>query len=249
MSALRRGLGALSRRLEKPELLAAFDRHALQAQREEVAMGAALAATLRGASTYVDVGTNRGQVLATAARVAPSARLIAFEPIPALAAELGRAFPGIDVRRLALGAEPGRAEFCHFRKLDGWSGLRRSPAISDEQGAPEMIEVDVSTLDRELGAIEPAAIKIDVEGAELAVLQGGRGVLARARPLVLFEHVADAAALYGARSEEVWDELSDLGYELLALTGGAPLDRQGFAAAAGRAGVVNWLARPAAQSS
>ncbi len=244
MSALRRGLGALSRRLEKPELLAAFDAHSRQAQREEVAMGAALAASLRGDATYVDVGTNRGQVLAQAARVAPDARLIAFEPIPALAAQLGASFPGIDVRRLALGAEPGRAEFCHFRKLDGWSGLRRSPAISDEQGAPKMIEVDVSTLDGELGAVEPAVIKIDVEGAELAVLQGGRETLARARPLVLFEHVADAAALYGASSDEIFHELSRFGYALLPLTGGAPLSREAFAAGAAGGDAVNWLARP-----
>ncbi|HXB15559.1 MAG TPA: FkbM family methyltransferase [Solirubrobacteraceae bacterium] len=244
MSALRRGLGALSRRLEKPELLAAFDAHARQAQREEVAMGAALAAALRGDATYVDVGTNRGQVLAQASRVAPEARLIAFEPIPALAAQLGTSFPGVDVRRLALGAEPGRAQFCHFRKLDGWSGLRRSPAITDEQGAPEMIEVDVSTLDGELGGVEPAVIKIDVEGAELAVLQGGRGTLARARPLVLFEHVAEAAALYGASSDEIFQELSKLGYELLPLTGGAPLSRETFAAGASGGSAVNWLARP-----
>ena len=236
----------LSRRLGKPELLAAFDPHALQSQREEVAMRAALAATLGGAATYIDVGTNRGQVLAEAARVAPAARLIAFEPIPALAAELATSFPGIDVRRLALGAEPGRAEFCHFRKLDGWSGLRRSPAITDEQGAPELIEVSVSTLDLELAAVEPTAIKIDVEGAELGVLRGGRETLARSRPLVVFEHVPEAAALYGAGSVEIWDELSGLGYELLALTGGAPLDRQGFAAAAGGGSVVNWLARPPA---
>jgi FkbM family methyltransferase len=245
MSVLHRGLGALSRRLGRPELLAAFDRHARQAQQEEVAMRAVLASSLRGEATYVDAGTNRGQVLAEAALVAPRARLIAFEPIPALAAGLRTEFPRVDCRELALGAEPGRAEFTHFRKLDGWSGLRRSPEISDEQGAPETIEVTVSTLDRELAGVQPALVKIDVEGAELAVLQGAAETLARARPLVVFEHVQAAAALYGASSGEVWDLLSGLGYELLSLTGSGPLTREAFASAS--AGTqVNWLARPAA---
>lgn len=248
MSLLHRGLGALSRRLQRPELLAAFDPHALQTQREEVAMRAVLAASLGAQDTYVDAGANRGQVLRQAAEVAPAARLIAFEPIPALAAELRAAFPGLDCRQLALGAEQGRAEFCHFRKLDGWSGLRRSPAISDAQGAPEMIEVTVSTLDAELAAVDPAVVKIDVEGAELAVLQGGLEMLARARPLVVFEHVAAAAALYGASSREIWELLSGLGYELLALGGGPPLAREAFAAAAAQAGEVNWLARPLARA-
>ena len=107
MSVLRRGAGALSRRLGRPELLAAVDPHARQAQREEVAIRAVLAASLQGEPTYVDAGTNRGQVLGEAALVAPRARLIAFEPIPALAAGLRAAFPGLDCRELALGAEQG----------------------------------------------------------------------------------------------------------------------------------------------
>ena len=246
MSVLRRGVGALSRRLGRPELLAAVDPHTRAAQREEVAIRAVLAASLRGEPTYVDAGTNRGQVLREAVLVAPRARLIAFEPVPALAAGLRTAFPGLDCRELALGAEQGRAEFTHFRKLDGWSGLRRSPEVSDEQGAPETIEVNVSTLDLELAHIDPAVVKIDVEGAELEVLRGGREMLARARPVLVLEHVPPAAALYGSSSEEIWELLAGLGYELLELTGGAPLTRDGFLAAAGTA--VNWLARPSTAS-
>ncbi len=237
---LGRALGSLSRRLDRPELLAAFDRNALQVQREALAMRAVLAAVLCDGSPYVDVGTNRGQVLGIAAEVAPAARLVAFEPIPALAEQLRLSFPEIDCRQMALGAEPGRAEFCHFRRLDGWSGLRRSPVVSDEQGDPETIEVTVSTLDRELPDARPSVLKIDVEGAELDVLRGARETLARAHPLILLEHVPSAAALYGARSEQIWDLLAELGYELRALTGGPPLGRDAFAAPGA---TVNWLAR------
>jgi FkbM family methyltransferase len=244
----RRTLGWLSRRLDRPELLAAFYPGARQAWREEIAIAAILASALRGDSTYVDVGTNRGQVLREAARVAPRGHHIAFEPIPDLATELSASFPEVDVRRLALAAAVGSAEFCYFRKLDGWSGLRRSPEISDARGEPEQLTVQVSTLDVELAGLRPDVIKIDVEGAELDVLSGARTVLLEGRPLVVFEHVATAAALYGSSSETLWDLFCELDYEIFTATGAGPVDRAAFAASAG---VVNWLARPssAAQAS
>jgi FkbM family methyltransferase len=238
---LRRGVAAVSRRLGRPELLAAVDGAARQAQLEGVAMNAVLAAALGGEGLYVDVGANRGQILAHALRVAPRGRHIAFEPIPALATELAAHFPQIDCRQKALGASPGSAEFCHFTKLDGWSGLRRSPEISDERGRPEYITVEISTLDAELAGLEPTVVKVDVEGAELGVIEGGREVLARARPVVLFEHVASAAALYGTSPGDLWDALDELGYEIFSVTGEGPCERGEFAT---DARVVNWLARP-----
>ena len=222
MTLIARALGAASRRLGRPELMAAVYSSAREEQREEIAIRAVLASALRGESTYVDVGTNRGQVLGEAVRVASRARHIAFEPIPALARQVAHAYPGVDVRQRAVGAEPGSAEFCHFRALDGWSGLRRSPLISDERGDPEFITVEVSTLDAELGDLRPAVVKIDVEGAELDVLQGARRVLTNAKPLVIFEHVAAASALYGAAAAAPWDLLAELGYTLFTASGEGP---------------------------
>lgn len=238
----RRVVGAASRRLGRPELIAAFYPQAAQLQREEVAIGAILAAVLRRDSTFVDVGTNRGQLLREAVRIAPQGKHVAFEPIPELADEVARSFPGVDCRRLALSSAPGTASFCHFRTLDGWSGLKRSPEISDERGDPEYIDVRVSTLDAELGELHPRLVKIDVEGAELGVLEGAGATLRRARPVLLIEHVAAAARLYGADSQALWDLLDGLGYTIFAVTGDGPFARAAFVASDG---VVNWLATPA----
>lgn len=241
MRLLNRAVGAVSRRLGRPELLAAVDAGARRSQRDAVAINAILAGALGGARTYVDVGANRGQVLREAVRIAPRGRHLAFEPIPALAAELRQAFPQVDCRQSALGAKPETAEFCHFRALDGWSGLRRRPEISDSRGDPTRITVSVSTLDAELAGLTPGVIKIDVEGAEVAVLEGGRSVLARARPLVVFEHQPAAAALYGAGPERLWDMLDELDYGIFSVAGEGPFTRAAFA----RAGeTVNWLATP-----
>jgi FkbM family methyltransferase len=241
VSLSRRIVAAGSRRIGRPELLSLLYPGARIAQREETAIEAILPAALGAGDSYVDVGANRGQILREAVRVAPSGQHYAFEPIPSVAAELARTFPGVDCRRLALGASAGEAEFCHFRKLEGWSGLRRSPEISDERGDPEFIAVRVSTLDAELAGSRPRLIKIDVEGAELDVLRGARKVLAEARPMLLFEHVAAAAQLYGAGSAELWELLSELGYEIFAVTGDGPYGRERFVSSSG---VVNWLARP-----
>jgi FkbM family methyltransferase len=241
MSLTRRAVGALSRRLDRPELLAAVYPGARQALREEIGIRAILASTMRNDATYVDVGANRGQILREAVHLAPRGRHLAFEPVPSVAADLASAFPGVDCRQLALGARRETAKFCHFRSLDGWSGLRRSPEISDERGDPEYITVTVSTLDAEIGDRTPRVVKIDVEGAELGVMEGARTLLSQARPVVIFEHVAAAAALYGSSPENLWDLLAELKYEIFSVTGDGPFTRREFA---NNTSVVNWLARP-----
>jgi FkbM family methyltransferase len=240
-SLTRRIVGATSQRLERPELLAALYPGARQALREEIGVRAILACALRSDSSYVDVGANRGQILGEAVRVAPRGRHVAFEPIPTVAADLSRAFPGVDCRQLALGARPQAAQFCHFRNLEGWSGLKRNPEISDEQGDPEYITVTVSTLDAEIGNLTPQVVKIDVEGTELGVVEGAHALLSEAKPVVIFEHVAAAGALYGFSSGALWDRLAELDYEIFSVTGDGPFTRDAFAESAI---VVNWLARP-----
>lgn len=246
MRPVRRTIGAVSRRLGRPELLAAFYAGARQGLREEIAINAILASALRSDATYVDIGANRGQILREAVRVAPRGQHVAFEPIPNLAADLALSFPGVDCRQMALGSRPEAARFCHFKNLDGWSGLQRSPEITDERGDPEYITVAVSTLDAEIGDLIPRVVKIDVEGAELAVIEGGRSLLSRARPIVIFEHVAAAAALYGVTPDVLWDMLTELSYDIFSVTGDGPFTRRAFAE---NTRVVNWLARSSATSA
>lgn len=236
---LRRSVGAAARRMGRPQLLGALYPAARRSEDDEVALTAILAATLREQDSYVDVGANRGQLLRDAVRIAPRAQHFAFEPIPQLAAELAARFPGVDCRALALAAQEGTASFCHYTRLDGWSGLLPNPEISDERGAPQFIEVPVSTLDAQLRELSPAVVKVDVEGSELAVLEGGRALLERAHPLLIFEHVAQASRIYGGSSEALWDLLDELRYTVFSAVGAGPFSRGEFSEAVG---VVNWLA-------
>ena len=77
------------------------------------------------------------------------------------------------------------------------------------------------------------------------VLEGARELIARARPIVIIEHVRGAAELYGVRSDAVWELLSSFDYRIFAITGDGPVGRAELGA---DADVVNWLASPARAS-
>lgn len=240
MKTVVRGVAARVARQLGPQILDAVDDSVARGLREDVAIRAILASVLHEDGTYVDVGTNRGQVLKEAVRAAPRGHHVAFEPLPDLAAALRREFPRVTCHEAAVAAEAATASFVHFRAMDGWSGLRRRQEISDEIGQPETIEVKVVTLDDVLGGVSPQVVKIDVEGAELEVLRGATRVLSDRRPVVIFEHEPVAARLYGGTSAEVWTILDEQGYRLFAITGEGPLDRSTFAAGTS----LNWLASP-----
>ena len=79
----------------------------------------------------------------------------------------------------------------------------------------EIREVNAITLDEFLEKFNLRrldCIKIDVEGAELKVLQGGRRCIRKYTPVILFELSDLTLSKQGSSSKEVWDFLEDLGY-------------------------------------
>jgi FkbM family methyltransferase len=197
----------------------------------------------RQVGTHADVRRHRGQWLAQAVRCAPAGRHLAFEPIPELCAATTAAFPAVEVRSVALADRPGTERFCRFTApaYDAFSGLRRRTEIDDRA---EWITVQVSRLDDEIGDVAPALIKVDVEGAELAVLRGAGGTLERHRPTVVFEHQPEANALYETTSQDVWDFWESLGSRVYTLQGDGPLGRDEFATRAAAGGVTGSPSRP-----
>ncbi len=105
-----------------------------------------------------------------------------------------------------------------------------------------MVEVAVVTLDEELTDVNPCVIKIDVEGAERDVLLGGRRLIERVRPVVIFEHEPEAAALFDANPYEIWDYFAGLDYRVFSVTGAGPVPRDAFCSP--YAYTINWVATP-----
>lgn len=175
-----------------------------------------LSAILAPTSNCVDVGAHVGSFLEDILRLAPSGTHVAFEPLPNLAAELRRRFPSVAVEAVALSDASGERTFAHVVAEPAVSGFS-ARSIS---GAVEILTVKTCTLDGGLPPdYEPDLIKIDVEGAELAVLRGAAGTIERYRPFVVFEHGKAAREHYGTDSGDLFGFLEEYGYSLMDMDG------------------------------
>ena len=139
--------------------------------------------------TAVDVGANIGLLTVPAAmRVGPTGQVLAFEPDPGPRAQLAKTlrFNGLNWVTLtdqAVGARAGRQDF-HVSAIIGHSSLHALP--DSEVATEQLLSVEVVTLD---DVIAPGAgidlVKIDVEGAELEVLDGMTRVLVESPDLAI----------------------------------------------------------------
>ena len=191
----------------------------------------------------IDVGCHVGEVLRELVRAAPNGRHIAYEPLPALAADLRAAFPQVDVRAKALANEPGDRTFVQVLGNLGWSGFRQRPTPHAERF--ERLTVAVERLDDALpDSFRPAFIKVDVEGAELEVLQGALETLKAYRPVVAFEHGLGSADHYDTEPGEVYALLTgDARLRIYDLAGDGPYSLGDFRRAFTRGFPVNFVAR------
>ena len=195
-------------------------------------------------SDCLDVGAHAGSVLREMTRVAPGGRHVAWEPLPEFAARLRKAYPGVEVREAALSDENGESEFAHVLTDPGWSGFVHRPTPAS--GRVETITVRTERLDDALPAgVEPAFIKIDVEGAEERVLHGAVETLRRHRPVIAFEHGLGSADHYGTTPAAIHQLLAgELGYTLFSLDGDGPYDEPRFGEVFATGERVNFAARP-----
>jgi FkbM family methyltransferase len=151
----------------------------------------ALGFFVRDRALFVDVGANIGFHSLWVASAFPTARVIAFEPNPPVAAELRRnlalnALDNLELRQAAVGERSGFARLYAQRARAynrGNSSLQRNPDLGARY---DLVDTPLVALD-DVIADPVAVIKIDTEGGELQVLAGARRVLAASRPVVLFE--------------------------------------------------------------
>jgi FkbM family methyltransferase len=217
--------------------------------RYERELEALLRRWLRPDSPCVDVGAHRGWVLRLILKYAPRGRHYAFEPIPYLYERLARRFPAVEVHPLALCDRAGEATFRHVTADPGLSGLHETGLVAGRL-ASTALTVRTARLDDVVPADAPVRlVKIDVEGAEAAVLRGARRTLAAHRPIVLFEYGAAAADCYPDSTPAHIVELlagHGLKVSLMAnwLAGREPLTAAAFAAVCAAGTDYNFLAHP-----
>lgn len=195
--------------------------------KDDVNLRMLIAFLLQHDSNAIDVGAHSGDILEQLVHVAPEGKHIAIEPLPEHAADLAKRFPDVDVHHAALAAEAGSAEFTQVTSNMQLSGLRNRSFAGEETTT---FEVEIKRLDDIVDPeLEIALIKIDVEGAELGVFQGGLETIRRARPTLVFEHGIGGADHFGTKPSDVHDLLAkELGYRIFDIDGTGPYTRDAF---------------------
>jgi FkbM family methyltransferase len=163
----------------------------------------------------LDVGANIGHMTSLMAwRTGPGGRVLAFEPHPEVFRQLAenvalfgrhRSAATVECFPVAMGAAAGAS----FLECTDYFATHHGTARLTDHETP--IPVRVTTLDEALGDRTAAVAKIDVEGGELGVLQGGARALAagRVRSLVYEAYPAERQRLAG--------HLAPYGYRIFAV--------------------------------
>jgi FkbM family methyltransferase len=150
----------------------------------------------------IDVGANRGQAIVSLRRVLREPKIWSFEPNLYLAEYIARRFRSPDFAAFphALGASNQTVTLYvptyGHTVWDTRASLAEDEArqhlnpdefrwYTERRASLEKIEVEIRTLDE--FDLTPDILKIDVEGAEAAVVEGGMTTIESHRPVILLE--------------------------------------------------------------
>lgn len=185
-------------------------------EKADAAMLYALAPT-RG--VVFDIGANRGWYSLHLAKRSPALKIHAFEPMPAIFAELKanvelNQLANIVIHPFGLSNHVGTAKFFFNSRITVAS------SAADLFGAAGTQEVDVTlrTLDDVQQEWDTPIdfIKCDVEGAELFVFQGGMRAIAKCRPVIFCEMLRKWAAKFNYHPNDIIKLIATAGYRCFA---------------------------------
>jgi|GEM_PF-2417165 len=192
--------------------------HTIDLWRENSSEKALLESVAAEGLNFFDVGANHGVFALVAGAMSPTNQAWAFEPQPRAAEAIRRSIKknslaNVTVVEAVVSDRCG--EFTFFSPKSG-SGVG---SLAKEQGAQSGSAVELScagtTLDAfvtEMGVDRLDLMKVDVEGFEYAVFNGGRETLKNLQPIIWFEMNPPAILRAGHEQENVFSLLRDTGY-------------------------------------
>jgi FkbM family methyltransferase len=176
-----------------------------------------MARILTANSNCIDIGCHKGEVLDVILKYAPHGHHYGFEPIPKLYAALQHkynTYKHITISDIALSDTKGSSSFNYVISNPAYSGLqKRQYDKPNEQDTLITVQTDL------LDSIIPlqhhvSLIKIDVEGGELQVLQGGINTITRCKPYIIMEHGLGGSDVYGSTPDTLWPILQQCGLSI-----------------------------------
>jgi len=174
-------------------------------------------------SVALDVGAHAGSWTRPLSRVVGVQGLvICYEALPYYGRSLRRCLRllrirNVLVRTVAVGESPGKVPF-RWRSDEKEPLSGHSHIETTSIAGPATVTVEMTNLDHDLSihGIDPediSFVKIDVEGAELFVLRGARGMLSVAHPAIYLEAESRWTERFGYEIDDIFSELGALGYE------------------------------------
>jgi len=177
--------------------------------------------------TIFDVGANVGDVALRLAREHPSATVHAFEPAADTFSRLRQntqSIPRIRAHNLGLGATPGTKTMRLFEDSRLNTLADAAPFVTAfETPVQSTASIEISTLDmfaRQHAIDSIDILKIDTEGFEMDVLEGGRQLLAGGRVRFVVSEVTEIRRAEGSSTPgfiEIHDYLAGFGFRLFML--------------------------------
>ena len=190
---------------------------------------------LRPGDTFVDVGAHIGFfTLIASALVGSSGKVYAFEADPDLFATLrdnASPYPWVIASPKAVWSNSGPVLFSKSLQSPetGWGKL---VAVRKEG---QVLQINATSLDvwyESVGSPSIRAMKLDAEGSEPFILEGGKQLIARSRPFLIMEFNDQLLREVKRPREMVVNGLRGQGYEIFAIETGksrASLDLIGSA--------------------
>jgi FkbM family methyltransferase len=174
---------------------------------EQDEMGFALHVLRRG-DVFVDIGANVGSYTVLAAKL--GARVVAVEPIPATFDHLVANVRLNGLESLVTAHRVGLSDRNGTLRFTTDHGTINHVLAATENLAGT--DIEVVTLDSILAGVSPALIKIDVEGHELAVLNGAGRTLGSPSLLAVIMETNGSGLRYGISDAQLYELMEARGF-------------------------------------
>lgn len=171
---------------------------------------------------YFDAGTNIGLMSIPVLAGMRDVQVLSFEPSANSRGYLKKTWESASFKDRwklvpkAVGDRVGEVEFTlSIPTQGGYDGMR----YTSRTEASRTETVSMTTLDSEwdaLGRPPVSCLKLDVEGAEMLALRGGRSMITANQPVIVVEWYEGNFKHYGCRGEDLIDFASEHGYDVVA---------------------------------